>query len=232
MKLKVIQINTIFDYIKDIRRYSYDIEESLKSNIGNNLRILPTPPVPDEIEAELSRFSCEIDIEEVLIRIELSQVRLTVISNYKNPKNKIIEDEIDSFINIVDKVKELIIEKIVNFNILYEGVVVITENISSNISDIEILKITADLDEKRKRETKTFENTYFVITEKIFLRAYQQTNNIGLLNKNTTENFAGYIETLVKEVNNRLAYNIQVDTKNNKIEIERIKPFLIEGVIK
>jgi hypothetical protein len=231
MKLKILQLNSIFNYTKDIRRYTYDIEESLKLYITEPIQILPTPPVPDEIEPELPRFSCRINYADYNIIIEISQIRLVVIMEYNDCDISRIESELELFQDKISNIKMTISNKVNSFNTLYEGIIVISENIHKDISNIHILDVTKDFDEKREKETKLFNDNYFVTTEKIFLQAYQPSNTIPSLNKNKSSMFAGYVETYIREINNRASYNNQDDSSNNILDINNIKEKLLEELI-
>lgn len=231
MKLKILQLNSIFNYTKDIRRYTYDIEESLKLYITEPIQILPTSPVPDEVEPELPRFSCRINYDDYNIIIEISQIRLVIIMEYNDCDISRIESELELFQDKISNIKMTISNKVNNFNTLYEGIIIVSENIHKDISNIHILDVTNDFDEKREKETKLFNDNYFVTTEKIFLQAYQSGNTIPSLNKNKASKFAGYVETYIREINNRASYNNQDDNNSNILDIKNIKEKLLEELI-
>jgi len=129
MHLRRLELNTIFNYTKDIRRYLYDIEESLKVSFGTNVTIQPTSTIADEIEPELPRFSCLIDRVETIIKIEISQVRLVVLIEYKKRNVSPSLNNIKLFEEETIIIKEIIKKTLIEFNILYEGIIVISENI-------------------------------------------------------------------------------------------------------
>lgn len=225
MRLKRFQLNSVFEYINDIRRYTYDLESYIKSNISNNLKILPTPPVPDEIEPELPRFICRIENKDNNIIIELSQVRLSIICEYKVQLDTI---ELNNFIKITDNIKSLLFEKIQTLNIAYEGLVFIAENIYANPTDITLLSVDSEIDEKREKETKIFNSDYFITTEKICFKAYNQDSSIRSLSKNVEDLFVGYVVTYAREINNREYFNRNKEVIHNQIDIRKIEEKLFE----
>jgi hypothetical protein len=233
MKLKALQLNTIFDYIKDTRRYVYDIEESIKEYFKSTVIVLASHPIPDEIEPEIPRFTCMIEEKDYTIQVAISQVRLTTVIEYKNKDISQVKIEIENLKAKTKAIKDIIAEKIKNFNILFEGIILVSENISSNISEMKYFEDIDVFDEKRTKDTMKYGSDYFLTKEKIFLRAFQANNsNITILNKNIDENFAGYYETYILEINNREKYNRESGTINNSINIDAIQEKLIEEVSK
>jgi len=230
MHLRRLELNTIFNYTKDIRRYLYDIEESLKVSFGTNVTIQPTSTIADEIEPELPRFSCLIDRVETIIKIEISQVRLVVLIEYKKRNVSPSLNNIKLFEEETIIIKEIIKKTLIEFNILYEGIIVISENIVSDISDVKILEVNEFCDDKSEKESKIYNTDYFISTQKSFFRAYEPRHTIAPLNKNIDENFIGFIETYLREINNRVKYN-NSDVNNNVINFNSIKNKLLEDII-
>lgn len=93
MGLKRIQQNTVFKLTQNVRKYTYDIEQYLKDKFGNNLQIIPVPPIPDEMEPDIPRFMIQINISDnILLGFEISQLRVVIYFQALN----------DSFLNLSD----------------------------------------------------------------------------------------------------------------------------------
>ena len=83
MKLRELKYNVFFEYIKDIRRYNYDIEIFLKSENLCDI-VNPTIPLPDEVEPLADRLNIVKDFENTTCIFAVSQMSLTTIIQYKN----------------------------------------------------------------------------------------------------------------------------------------------------
>lgn len=232
MQLDKIILNTVFDYKKDIRRYTYDIESELKKLFGEqSVKNAFVPPFPDEIEPEMPRASFIIEQEKYNIQMDLSQLRLSISYAPTHGYADEIEKYFDIFVDITNKIKEFLSTQIRDFNIFYEGFILSRKNESSSLSEMELFKsIDANVEEKREKNCDIKENKYFITVERVFFKAYNQTSAFNPLNINNGTSFAFYVEMIIVEFNNRNAYNIQPDIKNNVLNIDdKIKKLLCES---
>jgi len=209
MKLKKLNLNSVINYSKDIKRYSYDIEDALREFFAlesHTLNVLPFAPVPDNVEPEMPRLVYRVETENSIISIQISQLRILFFIDYNTAITINLNATIRNFINMSNSIKELVLNNTRNINILYEAVTLVAENVENNVDNVTIFDTENNLDEKREKIVIT-EGDYFISTEKIFMKAYGLTNVYPPLNKNRQENFIGYIETYVREINNRELYN-------------------------
>ena len=166
MKLRELKYNVFFEYIKDIRRYNYDIEIFLKSENLCDI-VNPTIPLPDEVEPLADRLNIIKDFENTTCIFAISQMSLTTIIRYKNDmveedKTKI---ELEQLKEYTDKLVDFLVSKILNFKIMFEGISVASsimiepdkiENIRKSLPEITFdnltdeyrLRVSKELDEK------------------------------------------------------------------------------------
>ena len=110
MILREIKYNVFFEYIKDIRRYNYDIEDFLKNNnLCSNIDFIP--PLPDEIEPLAERLSIQKRLDNKLFIFKLSQLSFSIIIIYDENQKIILKDELDYVNNIQERIKNFLKEK-------------------------------------------------------------------------------------------------------------------------
>ncbi len=225
MTLREIKYNVFFEYTKDIRRYNYDIEDLLKRlDLCNNVDFIP--PLPDEIEPFAERLSIQKQLENKLFIFKLSQLSFSIIIIYNNKLN--LEEELDYLNNIEKKIKNLLKEKNLKFKISYELLSIVKEKLSQNIKEIDILEVSEELDETTERISKELNNEYFIIKQKSVLKTFnldEMNKDIFSLPKNKKENFAGWQVFVQNEINNRLAYNNDID-KSRELNFKEILKFI------
>ncbi len=225
MTLREIKYNVFFEYTKDIRRYNYDIEDLLKRlDLCNNVDFIP--PLPDEIEPFAERLSIQKQLENKLFIFKLSQLSFSIIIIYNNKLN--LEEELDYLNNIEKKIKNLLKEKNLKFKISYESLSIVKEKLSQNIKEIDILEVSEELDETTERISKELNNEYFIIKQKSVLKTFnldEMNKDIFSLPKNKKENFAGWQVFVQNEINNRLAYNNDID-KSRELNFKEILKFI------
>lgn len=233
MKLDKIILHSVFEYKKDIRRYTYDIESELKNLFSNSvINNLFVPPLPDDIEPEVPRASFSIEQEQFTIQVDLSQLRLSIIYIAKPGYEDDIDTYFDFFVDLARKIKEALYKIIKDFNILYEGFMVGRKNSSSNLKEMELFKsIDANVEEKREKNCHIYNEKYFFTIEKVFFKAYNQTSSFLPLNINDGSSFAFYTEMIMVEFNNRNMFNLAPDVKNNFLIVDNeIKKLLCESM--
>lgn len=227
MNLNRIQFNTVFSLTKDIRRYTYDLEQFIKVKVSN-FQVIPAPSIPDEIEPEIPRYIAQANISNKIIKFEISQLRITFLIESTDGK-KLIEQDFDEFLELISSIKEELKKLIPNFFILYEGIIIIEENIVNEFTQIKLLNsFKENSDELREKESILKDNKYFITIEKVVVKVFNQENVIPSLSKNKNDMFAGYLEVYVKEINNRYLYNTTDIGTDNLLNIKEIKEPLKE----
>lgn len=235
MKLREIKYNVFFEYIKDIRRYNYEIEDFLKSEDLCDF-VNQIIPLPDEIEPLADRLNIIKEFEDTTCIFAVSQMSLTTIIRFKNDmfeedKTKI---ELEKLKKYTDKLVDFLISKISNFKIMFEGISV-ASSIMIELNNIEYIKkslpeITFDniTDEYRLRVSKEVDEKYIFIEEKTIMKTYSL--NVNAINpflvKNKKDNFVGWNIISFKELNNRLYYNYNDIINNNRLTNIDILKFL------
>ncbi len=235
MKLRELKYNVFFEYIKDIRRYNYDIEIFLKSENLCDI-VNPTIPLPDEVEPLADRLNIIKDFENTTCIFAVSQMSLTTIIRYKNDmveedKTKI---ELEQLKEYTDKLVDFF-SKISNFKIMFEGISIASSMMvePSNIENIKKLlpETTLDnlTDEYRLRISKELDEKYIFIEEKTIMKTYSLDINAinPFLVKNKKDNFIGWNIISFKELNNRLYYNYnEIINDHNRLESSDISNLL------
>lgn len=235
MKLRELKYNVFFEYIKDIRRYNYDIEIFLKSENLCDI-VNPTIPLPDEVEPLADRLNIIKDFENTTCIFAVSQMSLTTIIRYKNDmveedKTKIEFEQLKKY---TDKLIDFLIS-ISNFKIMFEGISVASsmmvepsniENIRKSLPEITFDNLT---DEYRLRVSKELDEKYIFIEEKTIMKTYSLDINAinPFLVKNKKDNFIGWNVISFKELNNRLYYNYnEIINNHNRLESSDISNLL------
>lgn len=237
MKLRELKYNVFFEYIKDIRRYNYDIEIFLKSENLCDI-VNPTIPLPDEVEPLADRLNIVKDFENTTCIFAVSQMSLTTIIQYKNDifeenKTKI---ELEQLKKYTDKLVDFLNSKISNFKIIFEGISVASSMMTKpdNIENIqkllpEIILLDDLTDEYRLRVSKELDERYIFIEEKTIMKTYSLDINAinPFLVKNKKDNFIGWNVISFKELNNRLYYNYnEIINNHNRLESSDISNLL------
>lgn len=229
MNLKELKYVVFFDYIKDIRRYSYEIEDFSKENFGFEF-LEPIPPIPDEIEPFFDRFVISNRKEASKdVVFKLSQLSFSISFFYKNEIEKNIENELNELKNIVTQVKSFLKDKIKTFKISHEIVGSLKNSLNKNIEDINIFNISNDKDELLTREVIEKDNKYFIMEEKSAIKVFNTPNtnpNKPMFLKNSQEYFLGWQVSFYKEISNRLEYNKSKEEKEFELDFEDIKELL------
>ena len=102
MQLRELKYNVFFEYIKDIRRYSYEVEDFLRSEKLCDT-ISPIIPFPDEIEPLAERVGLVKELEDKTFIFNISQISLSVVVRYKN--DSFIEDKVKNIPYTINKIK-------------------------------------------------------------------------------------------------------------------------------
>lgn len=223
MQIKELRINMQFEYIREIRKYLYDLEEFLRQN---NLcdKLNAVPPVPDDVEPHIERLNSIKEDDSKILNIFVSQASVSVLFTYKIPTNfeDMFHKEVNYLSDITKKIKAFFISIYPSFKINYEGLVIASSKHILKDDDIEIAKYNIDLkiEEDRRRVAKEIDNKHVSIIEKSFVKFY---NNRPAINpmavKNKKETLLGWNYILVIEVHNRLEYNNSEDD-NTSLEID------------
>lgn len=232
MNLNEIRFNSVFEYIKDIRRYSYDIEEFLKKE-GLCDTVNQTPPFPDEFEPTLERLSVVKNFEDKVCTIGISQTSISIFFRFINeniPLNR-MDSEINELKIIIDKIVLFMKQKISNYKINFEGVVIASSKIEKLSANITILKVDDKTDELRERIARELDDKYILIEENSVLKSYKLISQVfnPLAVKNRKENFVGWSVILFKELNNRLTYNYNELVDDNRLNITEVIEILNEN---
>lgn len=232
MNLNEIRFNSVFEYIKDIRRYSYDIEEFLKKeNLCDTVN--QTPPFPDEFEPTLERLSFVKNFEDKVCTIGISQASISIFFRFINENIPLdrMDNEINELKIIIDRIVSFMKQKISNYKINFEGVVVASSRIEKLCADITILKVDDKTDELRERVARELDDKYILIEENTVLKSYKLINQVfnPLAIKNKKENFVGWSVILFKELNNRLIYNYNELDNDNRLNITEVIKTLNEN---
>lgn len=222
MNLNEIRFNTVFEYIKDIRRYSYEIEDFLKSqNLCDNVN--PSVPLPDEIEPLAERLTIVKNFDDKVYIIGFSQVTISVVFRYKNDNVHLdnISKETAELEKVVEKIVDFLSKKIPNFKVIFEGLILGISTVSMKKEDIKILDVDDSTDEKRTKLAQEIDNEFIMIEETTVLKSYRLTTQTisPFAIKNKKENFIGWNVILFKELNNRLYYNYNDDSGCNRLNI-------------
>jgi hypothetical protein len=225
MNLNEIRFNSVFEYIKDIRRYSYDIEEFLKKeNLCDTVN--QTPPFPDEFEPTLERLSFVKNYEDKVCTIGISQASISILFRFINENIPLdrMDNEINELKIIIDKIVSFMKQKISNYKIDFEGVVVASSKIEKLSTDITVLKVDDKTDELRERVARELDDKYILIEENSVLKSYKLISQVfnPLAIKNKKENFIGWSVILFKELNNRLIYNYNELDNDNRLNISEV----------
>lgn len=228
MQIRELRLNIQFEYIKDIRKYIYDIEPMLKEN-GLCDVINPVPTMPDDIEPHIERLSTIKNEVDKDIRIFVSQASLAILFVYKTPINfkDIFDKDVEYISTISKKIKSFLKDINPKFKVNFEGLVVATSKTILKDDEILIkkLNIASDIEEDRKRVTKKIDDKHFYILEKSILRVYNSEPNINpMAVKYDFNSSLGWDYIVVIEIHNKQEYNLSNnDEKNLELDLDFAK---------
>jgi len=209
MLLNEIKYVIFFDYIKDIRRYLYEIETFLQ---GQNLfsAIVGVNHISDESDPFSPRLHIIKEIDDKRINIIVSQISITIVVQYKNDYSlEYLDDEEKYIHDIVINIRTYLKTLISEFVICFESFSVIVNKIYTDFDDVTVQEVTENQDESRNITSTEVDDNLFLIEDTSVYKTYKQTQSIihPILVKNKTDNFIGWNVVLRKEINNRLEYN-------------------------
>lgn len=233
MLLNELKYIVFFDYIKDIRKYLYEFEIYLKEqNLYSEM--YGSPQIPDEADPFLGRLHIVKELENKKINIVISQISLTVAVQYSDDFDfKYLDSEIDETKEHLLVVKEYLKSSIDSFKINFESLAIVSVGLHDNIKSIKTTDISPNQDENRTKISTEINNELFFVEDTSIYKTYKQTQNIvsPILAKNKPENFIGWSEVLIKEVNNRLSYNNQnnEDEQHNELNIDNAIKIIKKG---
>jgi len=216
MQIKELRLNVQFEYIKEIRKYIYDIEEFLREN---NLcdKLNQVPPVPDNVEPQIERLSSVKELENKTVKIFISQASITILFIYKASLGfeETVKKDIEYVAKISQDIKDLLSEKYSSFKINYEGLILASSKriLKDDKVSIEKFNINRSIVEERTKVVKDIDKKHTEMIEKSFLEYYNDVKpNINPMAKKTNLNtFVGWDYILVIEIDNRIEYNNSED---------------------
>lgn len=225
MQIKELRLNIQFEYIREIRKYAYDIEELLRKN--NLCDVLnPVPPIPDDFEPQIERLSTIKTEENKTVNIFISQASISILFVYITPLNieDCFEKDLEYMSNISKDIKSLLKDKNSTFKVNFEGLIVATSEtiLKNNISLINKLSLDDGIEEDRKKITREIDSKHFEGIEKSAVKFYTDIiPNINIMSiKNNKDNFVGWNYILVLEINNRLEYHNSKDEDLMNMELD------------
>lgn len=229
MDLKELRYSIYFDYVKDIRRYCYDIEDFFKTKLAFGY-VEAVPPVPDEMEPLLERLVVSKRTNKTKdIVFKLSQLSFSISFLYKDNLEESKDKELDELKELANQIKKFIKEKIVNFKINYETIGMAEEKIEQNANNIETLAVEPHQDEVTSRVSTEKDNKYFFIDQRSALKVFNAPSiapTKPVFTKNSQEFFLGWQVSSYKEISNRLEYNQSKDEKELELNFDEVKELL------
>lgn len=233
MQIRELRLNILFEYIKEIRRYTYDIQDFLqKNNLCDNVNIVP--PIPDDIEPQIERLSTTKINEDKIINVFVSQASISILFVYSTSLDveSCFEKEAEYMSTISKGIKNLLKDNKTDFKINFEGLIIATsETINKeNSSLISKLYLKENIEEDRTKIVKELDSKHFESIEKSAVKFYSDSvPDINVMSiKNKKDDFIGWNYILVVEINNRLEYH---NSKNeNTISIELDFEFTIKKI--
>lgn len=213
MKIRELRFNIQFEYIKEIRKYLYDVEEFLKENFFCD-SINPVPPVPDDFEPQIERLSTIKTEDDKTINIFISQTYISILFIYTKSFSidECFDKDLDSISIISKGIKDLFLKKYSLFKVNFEGLILAFSNTIIKDDDT-IIEGELLLEEERKKTISELDSKHFKCIEKSTVRFYEDEQNINeMAIRNSKDKFVGWNYIFVLEINNRLEYY------NSKVE--------------
>lgn len=225
MQIRELRLNILFEYIKEIRRYTYDIQDFLqKNNLCDNVNIVP--PIPDDIEPQIERLSTTKINEDKTINILVSQVSISILFVYNTSLDikDHFEKEAKYMSNISKGIKELLSFKKNDFKINFEGLIIASSETVNKENDslISKMRLKENIEENREKVIKELDLKHFESIEKSTVKFYNDlVPDINVMSvKNKRDDFIGWNYILVVEINNRLEYHNSKNENTNSIELD------------
>lgn len=225
MKLDAIMFNSVFEYVRDIRRYIYDIEDDFRKK--GMIDYVEAPSIPDDVDSYISRLTIIKTIKNITYTFAFSQKTYTITATYPI-KDKSLNDFRDEMIDLTTHnhfVYDLLIKTIPNFRINYETLGATFSKLYKDYRDINKkqlygVNLIEKADEKRSRYIFEVDNSWLVTSEYAAIKTYSLSGDIREETpRNTMSNFKGWTLTGLKEISNRLIYNNSSDEVSNRLDL-------------
>lgn len=234
MRIRELRFNIQFEYIKEIRKYLYDIEEFLKQKKLYDT-INPVPPLPDDFEPQVERFSCIKTEEHKTINIFISQTYISILFVYTTSFDieEIFKKDLDFISSISKDIKSFFIKNHPSFKINFEGLILASSStiLKDDNNLIDKLSLKNDIEEDRNKLVTVLDSKHFKSIEKSSVKFYKDNNNINITAiKNNKDALIGWTYILVSEISNRLEYYNSDDTDKTNLELDL--DFAEEEIIK
>ena len=234
MNLRELRYQINFQYVKNIRRYIYNIEEEI-TELLPTLTVQPTPQLPNDAEPTVERLVLLAEDEEKRFIVKVTQVGMVFgfIYNKANGLDKsLFEKEANDLYDFGNKVKYIVMKMISDFQLSYEVFAVISGQIYKDhkaFSDF----IDFDLgdDEVVENKTKEDEELFLITKEKVVRKIFNSSSSDSFHPKNNESNFAGYQVTELFQISSRLAYNNSKEFMQEDVQLgfEDIKRFYYDS---
>lgn len=223
MRIRELRFNIHFEYIKEIRKYLYDIEEFLKQeNICDMTN--PVPPLPDDFEPQIERLSTIKTEDDKVINIFISQTYISILFVYTTSFGieEYFKKDLKYMSTISKGIKDLFVEKYSSFKVNFEGLILASSRTILKDDDILANKLSLQeyTEEDRKKTITELDSNHFKSIEKSAVKFYRDDQNINIMAiKNSKDKFIGWNYILVSEINNRLEYNNSKDEDLASLEL-------------
>ncbi len=224
MRIREIRFNIQFEYIKEIRKYLYDIEDFLKQKkICETVN--PVPPLPDDFEPQIERFNCIKTEDNKTINIFISQTYISILFAYTASLHvkEVFKEDLDYISSISKDIKSFFIEKHPSFKINFEGLILASSSTILKDDNILVnkLSIKEEIEEDRKKIMTELDSKHFKSIEKSSVRFYKDDKNINIMaTRNSKDKVIGWTYILVCEINNRLEYYNSDDKNLKNLELD------------
>lgn len=234
MNLRELRYQINFQYVKNIRRYIYNIEEEI-TELLPTLTVQPTPQLPNDAEPTVERLVLLAEDEEKRFIVKVTQVGMVfgfIYNKVDGLDKSLFEKEADNLYIFGNKVKDKFIKMIPDFELSYEVFAVISGQIYKDYKVFsDFIEFDLGDDEVVENRTKEDESLFLITKEKAARKIFNLNPNDSFYSKNNEDNFSGYQVTELFQISSRLAYNNSKEFRQEDVQLvlEDIKRFYYDS---
>lgn len=228
MNLRELRYQINFQYIKNIRRYLYEIEQNILE-ILPSAKVQPIQQLPDNQDPISDRLFLRAEVDESTFLIRISQVSIT-LSIVFNQKDGLCESffskKTKKLHNLGESIKVTASNVMAEFELSHEVFTAVFGEVYNEIVELEkFIKFNSKTDEMAESKVEEFEDIFYIFKEKTVRKIFDFKDNDELYPRANQSKFIGWQATQIFQISSRLAYNnatkIEENLKLSQVDIER-----------
>lgn len=228
MNLRELRYQINFQYIKNIRRYLYEIEQKILE-ILPNAEVQPIQQLPDNQDPIFDRLFLRAEVDESTFLVRISQVSITlsiVFNQQEGLGESFFSEKTEKLHSLGTNIKAIASNVMAEFELSHEVFTAVSGEVYNEIADLqEFITLNSKTDEVAESKVEEFEGIFYIFKEKTVRRIFDFKDNDKFYPRANQSKFIGWQATKVFQISSRLAYNnatkIEKNLNLSQVDIER-----------